>query len=53
MILGENELSQEIDNKYLLSDLYHVLVYIENDVIERVKIEKLLGKEDDIDLLVP
>ncbi len=53
MVLGEKELAQEIDNKYLLSDLYHVLVYIENNVIERVKIEKLLGKEDDIDLLVP
>jgi len=53
MVLGENELAQEIDNKYLLSDLYLVLVNIEFNVIEKVKKGILLGKEDDIDLLVP
>ena len=53
MVLGEKELSQEIDNKYLLSDLYLVLVNIESNVIEKVKKGKLLGKEDDVDLLVP
>ncbi|MDC7278670.1 DUF5677 domain-containing protein [Butyrivibrio fibrisolvens] len=46
-------MSQEIDNKYLLSDLYLVLVNIESNVIEKVKKGKLLGKEDDVDLLVP
>lgn len=53
MVLGKNELSQEIENKYLLSDLYLVLVNIETNVIESIKTRELLCKEDDVDLLVP
>lgn len=53
MFLEKNKMSQKIVEKYLLDDLNRVLYNLETNVIERVETGKLLGKADDVDLLVP
>lgn len=47
------EMKQAIRIEYKLDDLFNLLFAIEKKILSRVKDESLLGRKDDLDLLLP